>query len=113
MEQWTSINGNTIKVRNRLTCHRTDSMAFVVDVYNVAVDACARYVADRASTAEILPQGDFAVGYFDERVGAAPPGPTSRYGSPATPCSRPASQALYGYTLPTTEVHCSIMASPS
>ncbi len=26
MEQWTSINGNTIKVRNRLTCHRTDSI---------------------------------------------------------------------------------------
>ena len=46
-----------------------DISAFVVDVYNVAVDACARYVADRASTAEVLPQGDFAVGYFDERVG--------------------------------------------
>lgn len=26
MEQWTSIDGNTIKVRNRLTCHRTDSI---------------------------------------------------------------------------------------
>lgn len=26
MEQWTSIKGNTIKVRNRLSCHRTDSI---------------------------------------------------------------------------------------
>jgi hypothetical protein len=26
MEQWTSLNGNVIKVRNRLSCHRTDSI---------------------------------------------------------------------------------------
>ena len=26
MEQWTTLNGNLLEVRNRLTCHRTDSI---------------------------------------------------------------------------------------